>query len=64
MKLHENIWIYRWSHKMKCLKLFYIIEFVIFQQFTIDFIFFYNIPATLSIILQYVIRLGLFFNNT
>lgn len=49
---------------MKCLKLFYIIEFVIFQQFTIDFIFFYNIPATLSIILQYVIRLGLFFNNT
>lgn len=41
--------------------IFYTIKFVRVQRFAIDIISFYNIPVTLSILLQYVIGLGLLF---
>jgi hypothetical protein len=43
--------------------LFYTTEFVQVQRFAIDIISFYNIPVTLSIVLQYIIRLELFFKK-
>ena len=55
----------KWNDSMLSIyNLSYATEFIPVEQFIIDIVSFYNIPATLSIVLQYAIGLGLSFKNT
>lgn len=43
--------------------LFYATKFILIQQFTINIVYFYNIPMISSIVLQYAIGTDLFFKK-